>query len=555
MCWGDTLTTATFKGLIHRLSLKTGKLIDSLNTRVRLTGVYYKNGIYYAGTTDGLFRVNPRQPAINFDQDKRLVPGPINGIAFSRQHNLLWVSTSESGVYCLRDDRILRHFDESTGLSSNISNCLFLYEDDVYIGTVKGLNRISLKELFRINVYDRPDGLLSNDITCIYADSNYIIAGSPEGISFLNTTDQNKAYLCNIHLDEVFISGHKRDTNSVLLLNRDENNLVFKYSGISFRSMDRMKYTYRLSGLEEQWQTTDQNKLNYPALPPGKYKLELFATDRFGNNSDVSTFAFEIRKAWWMHWWVQTGGFILFSGSLALLIWWRMSHLRRKERERMELKQKISSLEQLALRSQMNPHFIFNSLNSFYQYIVSQDLSGASKFMSNFSRLIRLLFETTPKNEIELSTEIEFLSTYLEIEKVKLDHIFTYEFIIGQDLSTDDFLIPSFILQPFIENAISHGIQNRGDKKGKIRLSIERSDGTLLIHNEDNGVGRARSGQLKQSTIRIQQSRGIALTKERIDLYNQSHRTDISFRIEDRYNNEIACGTAVIFTLPLKDIQ
>lgn len=457
----DTLVTANLKGQIHSISLKTGQIINCLNTGIRLTCAYYRNGIYYAGTTDGLFLINPEQPLINSEQTQKIIPGPINAIAFSEPYNLLWVSTGEHGVYCLRDHKILHHFNEKNGLSSNISTCIFLKGDQVYLGTVKGITCINIKEQFKMRTYDTRDGLLSNDINCIYASGNKIIAGSPEGISFLSPAPRDQSYLCRIHLDEVIVSGTKMDTSTTLILDRADNNVLFKYSGISFPSMGNIKYTYRLAGLDEQRYVTDQNYLSYPALPPGKYTLELYATDRFQTNSQVSRYTFVIKKAWWMYWWVQVPGMLLLSGILAFIIWWRMSRLREKELERMELQQKIIALEQLALRAQMNPHFIFNSLNSFYQYIISQDLSGASKFISDFSRLIRLLFETTPLNEITLNKEIEFLTTYLEIEKVKLDNIFSYDFMIQDELPTEDLLIPSFILQPFVENAIRHGIQNR----------------------------------------------------------------------------------------------
>lgn len=553
MSVGDTLITANLKGQIHRVSLKTGKIIDSLNTGVRLTCAYYKDGVYYTGTTDGLYLIDRQHPRINFEQ--KIVPGPINGIAFSEHYNLLWIITREQGVYCLRDNKIIYHFNEKNGLSSDISNCIFLKDDQAYIGTVKGITQISIKEQFKMRIYDTRDGLLSNDINCIYATENRVIAGSPEGISFLSTASRDTPYLCRIHLDEIIVSGSKTDTNTTLILDKNNNNILFKYSGISFRSMGKLSYTYRLSGLDEQWHTTDQNYLSYPALPPGKYTLELYATDRFQTNSPVSRFTFYIKKAWWMHWWVQLSGFILLSGILAIIIWWRMSRLRKKERERMELQQKIIALEQLALRAQMNPHFIFNSLNSFYQYIISQDLSGASKFISDFSRLIRLLFETTPLNEITLDKEIEFLSTYLEIERVKLDDIFSYEFIIQDDLITEEFMIPSFILQPFVENAIRHGIQNRSDKNGTIKISIVTEDNKLVIRINDNGAGRAFSEKLKLNTVRIHHSRGIALTKERITLYNQSQHTDIRFYIEDEYKGGTANGTTVIFHFPINDIR
>jgi sensor histidine kinase YesM len=227
-----------------------------------------------------------------------------------------------------------------------------------------------------------------------------------------------------------------------------------------------------------------------------------------------------------------------------------MRKVQQRKQEKIELKGKILELEQLALRARMNPHFIFNSLNSFYQYVIDQDLEGASKFMSDFSRLIRQLFETASFYEISLYKEIDFLSTYMELERTKLRHIFSYTVSVQPGIHPEELIIPSFVIQPFIENAIRHGIQNRGDAQGQIALRISATDEMLRAEIEDNGPGRAYSRALKSRSLSVHHSKGTDLIAERIDLYNKIHQSLVHFEITDRSAPE--SGTLVIIYFPLK---
>jgi len=202
----------------------------------------------------------------------------------------------------------------------------------------------------------------------------------------------------------------------------------------------------------------------------------------------------------------------------------------------------------------MNPHFIFNSLNSFYQYVITKDLAGASKFMNDFSRLIRMLFETTSLTEIPLDKEIEFLSTYLSLERTKLNDSFSYSFHVQPGIRTEDIVIPSFIIQPFIENSIRHGLQNRQDNNGRVTVAVGTDSDCMIITIDDNGVGRKYTSDLKSRLIAIGNSRGIALTEERIALYNKTRHTGIRFVISDKYEHDKATGTLVTIYFPLKDI-
>jgi hypothetical protein len=546
---GDTLIITTPSFAIE--AIRGNDRIRTIWTE-RATSALKWNNKYYIGTLKGLYSF-PEGGSLssNAADAPMLLAGNIGAMAFTTNPQMLWVATSDKGVYCLgNDNKILRNFNTSGGLSDNICKCLFTDGRRVFVGTGKGLNIIDPQSGFSIDGYNTLDGLVSDDVSCVYASGNDVYVGTSEGYSYMNLAGAKppKSF-CRFAMTEITVSGRPlaMDT-STLTLSPEDNNISFRFSGISFRSMGRMKYTYRLSGLEERWQHTTLQYLSYPSLPAGSYVLEIYATNRYGVNSPMSSFPFTVRERWWRHWWVQALGVILLLGLVTFALWLRQERVRRREGEKAALRAQIADLEQMALRAQMNPHFIFNSMNSFYQYVIHKDLTGASKFMSDFSTLLRLMFEITAQKEITLDRELLFLRTYLEIEQTKLRDRFDYIIEVAEDLPPEEeILIPTFIIQPFVENSIRHGIAGLQMRRGHINISFSKSADELVVRVADNGVGRQESRAQKEAKLSIHQSRGMSLTGERISLYNKTKATNVRFEVEDRSPH----GTLVIIHFPL----
>ncbi len=547
----DTFILATLNGQLYRLQIPD-RLVDSVYVGQRLSCAYYLNGTYYAGTPKGLFIVPSDHPVYPIRDKVPVVTGTISAIAYSYSNDLVWVATSEDGVYCLRNNKVMLHFNETNGLTGSICQSLFTDGTKAYVGTIDGLNIIDPENAFRIDRYTVADGLPSNNINCIFAEGQQVWVGTSEGLALLDLSKERRKPHFKLMLTGIMISEKTLPpgANDISLAPAD-NNIRFSYSGISFPSMGNVRYSYRLNGLSNTWQQTSEQSLNYPSLPPGTYVLEIFATDRFDANSNMIRVTFTIQKKWWHYGWVQFAGIALLLALSISIFWWRAQRLQRRQREQLELKSRIIELEQMALRAQMNPHFIFNSLNSFYQYVMDRDLAGASKFIQDFSSLLRILFETSVLPSITLDKELEFLTTYLELEQTKHSDAFSYSLLVQPDILEEEIVIPSFVIQPFIENSIRHGIQNRNDKKGRIELTFNVVDDCLKVSLTDNGVGRQYTEALKMRTITIHNSKGIALTEERIELYNKSNRSAVWFEIIDQYENGVASGTMVLFHFPL----
>jgi len=198
----------------------------------------------------------------------------------------------------------------------------------------------------------------------------------------------------------------------------------------------------------------------------------------------------------------------------------------------------------------MNPHFIFNSLNSIQQYVMDSDVAGANKFISGFSRLIRQTLDFSSKPEISLEEELDYLANYLELEKTRLENTFSWSVSIEEGVDPAGYYIPPMILQPFVENSVRHGLRFRRDKNGKIIITVKRENDSLVCILEDNGVGRKAAGEYKSISPINYQSKGMSLTADRIALFNKEREQKIYMHIEDledNFHNSLGTRVTIIF--------
>lgn len=205
--------------------------------------------------------------------------------------------------------------------------------------------------------------------------------------------------------------------------------------------------------------------------------------------------------------------------------------IKEKEIEINSLQKKMTELEQMALRAQMNPHFIFNSLNSVQHFVMNKDVEGVNRYLGTFAHLVRQTLDNSGREVISLGEEVKYLETYLALEKMKSDNRFSYAIEVADSIDVSATFIPGMILQPFVENSIRHGVAYRQTNDGHIRVSISKN-GKLNCRIEDNGIGRARAGEIKKSAQGYE-SKGMAITMNRIETFNKLFGTEIAVRVED----------------------
>ena len=186
-----------------------------------------------------------------------------------------------------------------------------------------------------------------------------------------------------------------------------------------------------------------------------------------------------------------------------------------------------------SLRTQMNPHFIFNALNSVNSFIANNDERTANKYLSDFSRLMRSVLENSEEDFIPLSKEIDLLSIYTKLEHFRFQDKFDYEIILDEKLKVDDFVIPPMLLQPYIENAVWHGLRYK-ETRGRLEIRFDQTDSeTITITISDNGIGRQRSKALKTANQKKQQSKGMGNIKKRIQILNQMYKDKVDVTVSD----------------------
>lgn len=532
---------------VFTVDTKTARVMDTI-WHERSTTILVKDDTVYIGTLDGLYLMKQGGPAsIAGPQQLR------NRIMDIKQGSdgKLWIATY-SGIFSYANGRITTSITERDGLVSNICKTIELFDGELWAGTNKGAQKIDITNPQKpVPQYLLSNELSSDIINAVKADSNTVIIATPEGLSVVDKKMVSFNSRCDLYIDNIIVSGRKINWNKPIHLKNTDNNIRFEFAGISYRSGGDVSYNYRLRGLDTGWRTTQENYLNYPTLPGGEYKLELQAINKFGIKSMLVSVPFTIERKLWQKPWFQA----LMVVAITLLTWallsWRIRVIRRQETEKSSIRKKIAGLEQLALKSQMNPHFVFNSLNSIQHYVLDKDIEGANRFITGFSRLIRQTLDISARHEISLAEEINYLSTYLQLEQIRLEDKFSFSVTAGPLLKPEECFIPPMILQPFVENCIRHGIRFRRDSNGRITVTFQRIEDYLQCSIEDNGVGRRVAAQHKSKTHIEYQSRGIQLTTDRIELLNRSLGRPIFINIYDLEEGG-ETGTRVVISFPIQ---
>ena len=243
--------------------------------------------------------------------------------------------------------------------------------------------------------------------------------------------------------------------------------------------------------------------------------------------------------------------YMIFAGILLALfatimfIWYRQHQLKSDK--------KMLMLEQQMMRSQMNPHFLFNSLNSIKLYIINNEKENAVYYLNKFSKLIRTILSNSREKEISLKEELETMDLYVNIESIRFSEKIHYDVIIDKNIDVERIKIPSLILQPFIENAIWHGLSNKeGDKHLKINIS-SKVPGSIQFEIVDNGIGREKAQEIKEKKVSKQKSIGLKLTRERLDNFAKNLGKGIIMEFEDMFDNlGQPLGTKAIIVIPVK---
>jgi sensor histidine kinase YesM len=313
-----------------------------------------------------------------------------------------------------------------------------------------------------------------------------------------------------------------------------------------------------LEGFDKTWSPeTKETFARYSNISAGKYVFKVISCNNEGLwNKEPATFSFTILPPVWKTWWfrITLSAAVLVLGFILFRL--RIESIRRKEAEKLTREIQLANNELKALRAQMNPHFIFNSLSSIQSFIMTKDEESALRYLNKFAKLMRMILSNSEKPSVTIHEEIDSLKLYLELEALRWDNKFDYTVDIDPKVETDFHKIPSMLIQPYVENAIIHGViprenPERAGGKGKIEITISQSDTYIICTILDNGIGRKKSQSLRASRP-AHESMGMKITGERLEVLNRIHHSDLSVQITDLEDeNKNALGTKVEIYIPI----
>ncbi|HEY0898530.1 MAG TPA: two-component regulator propeller domain-containing protein [Sphingobacteriaceae bacterium] len=455
------------------------------------------------------------------------------------------LSTYGYGIIILKEKKILHHLTTRIGLTSNIVTRLRVHGDFLWAVSNRGVNKILINgQSFHIDTFQTEDGLISDEVNDIFVKGQNIYAVTNKGLTILKDNKRRAdtlpppLYLTSLRIGERLVT----DTSSISL-KHNENNISVNFTAINYNDAKKITYRYQLKP-GDPYVLTNNTSIDFASLEPEEYHLRIEARSDNSRWSDPILFKMVVYPPFW-----KSLAFIILVSLLAaaLIMQGLRSYFkaqRMQEEEELLVQNKIIALEQQALQAMMNPHFVFNVMNSIQHFINTRNELAANKVLTGFARLIRTNMEVCTKSFITLEEEIEYLKLYLSLESLRFGERMSYQIETDEGIDTEEVFLPSMLLQPFVENAIWHGIMPK-EEGGRIEIHISRSgaDG-IMIDILDDGIG-VLNGQKNKDKGHV--SRGMQLTNDRIKLLNKPLKKPIVLSVEQRGES----GTRVNFVIPL----
>ncbi|MFL5752728.1 MAG: two-component regulator propeller domain-containing protein [Bacteroidia bacterium] len=485
-------------------------------------------------------------------------------LQYNKTDNRLYIASFE-GIYELDlSTGAMEHFGEEDGLSSDLVYVMLLTNNGntLWAGTNQGANKIDLGE-FRnsynknIIAYGKAEGFrgVESNSNGIWQDKDGSVwFGTVNGLIKYNPANFTE----NLTESRLNITSMRLFYKDTLLPDRSEldynqNNLSIHYIGICLTNPAKVRYIHKLEGFEKSWSPENaENYTTYSNLPPGRYTFKVKSCNNEGLwNTEPLTFSFVILQPYWQRWWFQLSLIILIVAVIILIFRLRLNQVKREQQKQTEQQIEISKNELKALRAQMNPHFMFNSLNSIQHYIINNKDDEAVFYLNKFAKLMRVILNNSEKPTVTIKEELDALKLYIELEQMRFQNKFTYEIKVDEAIDPDYEQVPTMLMQPYIENAILHGLTTKKEQ-GHLLIEIKILDKFLLCSITDNGIGRDKSTEMRRNRTKEHKSMGMKITQDRLKLLNTIYQSNLSLKINDlKAKDGLPLGTKVDIFIPI----
>lgn len=520
---------------------------------------YDKTGQLWLGTEEGLYTYNPSLDVlvqVPITHPNKLLGKYYNTITniFFDENNTGWLGTKygllkmEAGtqkIEYINDPARPLTYTVYRQLQDAARNIWMLSDAEII-----SYNKISKSFRYFSSANGLPEGFQGFPGVFNWIDSNTIAVGSTNTITTFNPyqliTNSCKA---NLLFTDIIIDGLRipfsRKNDSSITISAGARNINLHFALLNYAASQQNKLYYRLSSFKkDEWITTTDGDITLVNLPPGNYTLQIKGESN-GDKKSVTTDEITIHvKPYWYQSILFKLLAILAIGVLTyFFVRWRINAIQASA----SLKQKISETEMASLKAQMNPHFMFNCINSIDAFIHSNDKYNATLYLNKFAKLLRNILDSSKQNTVALTKDIETLKLYIELEELRNENKFKSIINIDEELLTNDYKVPPLIIQPFVENAILHGLKNKEGNYGLLQVTIKKAGRTIQYSIADNGIGREAAGKIPQSK---ESSYGMTISFDRIKLFNKEKTPSVT--ITDLYDKSgIVNGTLVTVKLKL----
>lgn len=554
---GEVLWVPAYEKFRYFKSIKTSLeiLYFKTNQNVEIKDVFkiLKSGhlIYFGSTFHGLFALNGKD-GYNLSSKNPAFDDNLSDIDLDSQ-GILWSTSFDGKLYQIKFDgqlQITKIFDnKNTKITGSSYKWLKFSGNYLYVGTNKGLNKIPVNQLGKANIntisfYNKFNGYDFISAESAIKDSleNVYILTNKQVIKISNDTFTPKKLAITFQRINIDGKDYSFEQLNKTDLSSSTKNINIGFNILKYPRSNNVDYQYKVN--DNNWESG--NSIILQPLKPGDYIVVCQATDKETSNSYEQEITFHINRPFWLSLWF-IGVCVLI---LVTLVYWAISYRfnqqKQKQEEKNRLTREIADLHIQSLQSQMNPHFVFNSLNSIQNFILLNKPDDAIKYLGTLGGIIRMNLEYISEEYISLSDEMRFLEKYLEIEKMRFKEILNTTIKNSVSDSNNTFL-PPMLIQPLIENSIKHGIRSV-KHQGRIEIEFSTENDLLVVKVTDNGIGREQS---QKNRILHHKSFGLDLIYGRLALLNKKNETDgFQILITDLFEDNNPTGTKVQLTIP-----
>ncbi len=463
------------------------------------------------------------------------------------QEDTLWLGTLSDGFMAYHNGQFFHHFYQKKLGKGILIRAIKSYQNWLLLATNIGFIRMDLITK-KMDIIGVSEGLYQKEITGIEVINDEIFLSTTNSlIRFPLNLKAKNTTIPNIRLHSITLNDSISISKKQNQFKYFENNLLLEFQTALFRSRQRFHYEYRLLGLNDNWQKTNASSpfVQYRSLDAGQYTFEVRAVNEDNIKSIIERYTFSVQLPIWERWW-----FILLSLLLiaALVYWWFDTRLKDIQ-QKAKLENDLKTSQLTALKAQMNPHFLYNSLNSIQDLILQEDVDNANEYLTKFSHLMRQILEASEFFEIPLSKELQILELYLTLEKLRFGRKFQYTIQLSNTIKAEQLKVPSMIIQPFVENAVKHGLLHKIKGLKVLNIDFELKD-ALICTITDNGIGRKEAEKINRRQGKRVTSFATSATEKRLNILNQTYEKKVGLKIIDLYENDQAIGTKVVLRIP-----